>query len=73
MLWWGDMTENDTGKGTLYFASVHDVFSRRGPSCARGDRHDAALVSAALQMAIATRGGQADGVVFHTDGGGPAP
>ncbi|WP_353963538.1 hypothetical protein [Streptomyces sp. NBC_00078] len=34
-----------------------------------GERHDAALVSAALQMAIATRGGQVDGVIFHTDRG----
>ncbi|BCL24422.1 hypothetical protein ACPCBX_02000 [Streptomyces tuirus] len=32
-----------------------------------GVRHDAALVSAALQMAIAARGGQVDGVICPTD------
>lgn len=52
------MTEIDTGEGTLYLASVHDAFSRRALGYAMGERHDTALVSAALQMAIATRGGQ---------------
>jgi putative transposase len=32
VLWWGDMTEIDTGEGKLYLASVHDAFVRvRGP------------------------------------------
>lgn len=44
-------------------------FSRRALGYAMGDRHDTTLVSAALQMAIATRGGQVDGVIFHTDRG----
>jgi putative transposase len=69
VLWWGDTTEIDTGEGTLYLASVHDAFSRRALGYAMGERHDTALVSAALQMAIATRGGQVDGVIFHTDRG----
>jgi putative transposase len=69
VLGWGDMTEIDTGEGKLYLASVHDAFSRRALGYAMGERHDAALVSAALQMAIATRGGQVDGVIFHTDRG----
>jgi putative transposase len=69
VLWWGDMTEIDTGEGTLYLASVHDAFSRRALGYAMGERHDTALVSAALQMAIATRDGQVDGVIFHTDRG----
>lgn len=69
VLWWGDMTEVGTGEGKLYLASVHDAFSRRALGYAMGARHDAALVGAALQMAIATRGGQVDGVIFHTDRG----
>ena len=52
VLWWGDMTEIETGEGKLYLASVHDAFSRRTLGYAMGARHDAALVSAALQMAI---------------------
>ncbi|MFJ8159263.1 DDE-type integrase/transposase/recombinase, partial [Streptomyces sp. NPDC094468] len=69
ILWWGDMTEIDTDEGKLYLASVHDAFSRRALGYAMGDRHDTTLVSAALQMAIATRDGQVDGVIFHTDRG----
>ncbi len=53
----------------LYLVSVHDAFSRRALGYAMGPRHDTTLVSATLQMAIATRGGQADGVIFHTDRG----
>ncbi|MDF3293008.1 IS3 family transposase [Streptomyces silvisoli] len=63
VLWWGYMTQIDTAEGKLYLASVHDAFSRRALGYAMGERHDAALVSAALQMAIATRGGQVDGVM----------
>ncbi|WP_141662939.1 DDE-type integrase/transposase/recombinase [Streptomyces sp. Wb2n-11] len=63
------MTEIDTGQGKLYLAGVHDAFSRRALGCARGGRHDTTLVTAALQMAIATRGGEVDGVIFHTDRG----
>ncbi|MET9883783.1 IS3 family transposase [Streptomyces sp. NPDC006430] len=69
VLWWGDMTEIDTGEGKLYLASVHDAFSRRALGYAMGPRHDTALVSAALQMAIATRGCEVDGVIFHSDRG----
>ncbi|MEU5093111.1 DDE-type integrase/transposase/recombinase, partial [Streptomyces sp. NPDC021356] len=69
MLWWGDMTEIDTGEGKLYLASVHDAFSRRVLGFAMGQRHDAALVSVALQMAIATRGGQVAGCIVHSDRG----
>ncbi|MFD9226019.1 IS3 family transposase [Streptomyces sp. NPDC060064] len=57
VLWWGDMAEIETGEGKLYLASVHDAFSRRVLGYAMGDRHDAALVSASLKMADATRGG----------------
>ncbi len=49
------MTEIDTGEGKLYLASVHDAFSRRALGYAMGQRHDAALVGAALQMAINNR------------------
>ncbi|MFF3897296.1 DDE-type integrase/transposase/recombinase [Streptomyces sp. NPDC001812] len=69
VLWWGDMTEIETGEGKLYLASVHDAFSRRALGYAMGPRHDTSLVSAALRMAVATRGGHVDGVVFHTDRG----
>ncbi|WP_169317371.1 DDE-type integrase/transposase/recombinase, partial [Actinacidiphila oryziradicis] len=69
LLWVGDMTEIDTGEGKLYLATVIDLFSRRLLGYAMGDRHDAALVSASLRMAAATRGGSVDGVIFHSDRG----
>jgi transposase InsO family protein len=48
---------------------VLDVASRRVLGFALGERHDAQLAYGALAMAIAVRGGQAPGVVFHTDQG----
>lgn len=69
VLWVGDMTEIETGEGKLYLATVLDLFSRRLLGYAMGARHDAALVGASLQMAAATRGGDVDGVIFHSDRG----
>ncbi|MFF3160062.1 DDE-type integrase/transposase/recombinase, partial [Streptomyces sp. NPDC057910] len=63
------MTEIDTGEGKLYLATVIDLFSRRCLGYAMDTPHDAALVSASLQMAAATRGGDVDGVIFHSDAG----
>ena len=46
-----------------------DVASRRVLGFALGEHHDALLAYGALTMAAAVRGGQAPGVVFHTDQG----
>lgn len=69
VLWVGDMTEIETGEGKLYLATVLDLFSRRLLGYAMGAHHDAALVGASLNMAAATRGGQVDGVISHSDRG----
>ncbi|MCH0561551.1 IS3 family transposase [Streptomyces sp. MUM 16J] len=69
VLWVGDMTEIETGEGKLYLATVIDLFSRRCLGYAMGAHHDAALVGASLKMAAATRGGDVDGVIFHSDRG----
>ncbi|MFD5467480.1 DDE-type integrase/transposase/recombinase, partial [Kitasatospora sp. NPDC127059] len=53
VLWVGDMTEIDTGDGKLYLATIIDLFSRRLLGYAMGAHHDAALVSASLEMAAA--------------------
>lgn len=66
-VWCGDMTEIATGEGTLYLATVIDLFSRRLLGYAMGARHDAELVVASLNMAAATRGGDVKGVIFHSD------
>jgi putative transposase len=66
---YGDGTEIKTGEGKLYLASVMDMASRRVLGFALGEHHDAQLARSALVMAVAVRGGQAPGVVFHTDQG----
>ena len=67
--WYGDGTGIATGEGKLYLASVLDMASRRVLGFALGEHHDAALAYGALMMAVTVRGGQAPGVVFHTDQG----
>jgi putative transposase len=67
--WYGDGTEIPTDEGKLYLASVLDMASRRVLGFALGEHHDAQLAYGALVMAVAVRGGQAPGVVFHTDQG----
>jgi len=67
--WCGDITYLRTGEGWLFLATVIDLFSRRviGWSAAAHMRTE--LVADALRMAVATRGGTVDGVVFHSDRG----
>lgn len=69
--WYGDGTEIPTAEGKLYLDSVLDMGSRRIVGFALGSHHDAALTTAALQTAIALRGGKPEiaGVVLHTDQG----
>jgi putative transposase len=67
--WYGDGTEIKTDQGKLYLASVLDMASRRVLGFALGERHDAALAYGALAMAVAVRGGQVPGVIFHSDRG----
>ena len=67
--WAGDITYLRTGEGWLFLSTVIDLYSRRviGWSVAEHMRTD--LVADALGMAVATRGGRVDGVVFHSDRG----
>jgi transposase InsO family protein len=67
--WCGDITYIDTGEGWLYLATVIDLFSRRVIGWSLAEHMRASLVGDALNMAVATRGGQAAGVVFHSDRG----
>jgi transposase InsO family protein len=70
--WFGDGTEIVTEEGKLYLDSVLDIGSRRVVGFALGEHHDAALAEAALQMAVAVRGGREviAKVIFHSDQGG---
>ncbi|HZW42801.1 MAG TPA: DDE-type integrase/transposase/recombinase, partial [Dermatophilaceae bacterium] len=67
--WYGDGTEIPTDEGKLYLDSVLDMGSRRLVGFALGEHHDADLSEAALQMAVAVRGGKEAiaEVIMHTD------
>lgn len=67
--WCGDMTEIPTVEGKLYLADVEDLFSRRIVGFAIGEHPDAELAKAAIQTAVAIRGGAVAGVIFHSDRG----
>jgi putative transposase len=69
--WVGDITEIPTAAGKLYLATVIDLYSRRLLGAATSRHPDAALACAAIEMAVAVRGGKQaiNGVVFHTDKG----
>jgi transposase InsO family protein len=69
VLWCGDITEINTEEGKLYLSTVLDLYSRRLLGYAMGEHHDAELTCAALNMAAASRGGDVDGVIFHSDRG----
>ena len=69
--WCGDVTFIPTDQGWLYLASVLDLASRHLLGWSMGERHDAGLVTDALQAAVATRGqSRMDSTIFHTDRGG---
>jgi transposase InsO family protein len=67
--WYGDGTDVPTDEGVLYLDSVLDMGSRRIVGFALGEHHDTQLAYGALVMAVAVRGGQVPGVIFHTDQG----
>jgi len=68
--WVGDLTEVPCDEGPFYLAAVLDLHSRRAVGFAMGAHHDTGLATAALQVAIAVRGGDVTGVIFHSDQGG---
>ena len=68
--WCGDFKQINTTEGPTFLASCEDLFSRRLLGFALSDDYpDAKLAKAAINMAVATRGGVVDGVIFHTDKG----
>lgn len=66
--WVTDTTYIPTREGWLYLVSVMDLFSRQVVGWAMGERHDAALATSALDMAI-RRARPAPGLIVHSDRG----
>ncbi|MEU5306593.1 IS3 family transposase [Streptomyces noursei] len=65
--WCGDITYIAVGSSWLYLATVIDICSRRVIGWSIADHMRTQLVTDAITMAVASRGGQVGGVVFHTD------
>jgi putative transposase len=67
--WCGDLTEVPTDEGKLYLATVEDLASRRIVGFGLSEHHDAEVATGALKMAVAVRGGDVAGTIFHSDRG----
>jgi transposase InsO family protein len=67
--WCGDLKVIDTAEGPLYLGMVEDLFSRRLLGFAMSGHPDAKLARDAIHMAVAIRGGDVAGVIFHSDRG----
>ena len=68
--WCGDFKQINTLEGPVYLGTVEDLFSRRILGFALSDTYPTAeLAQAAVNMAVAIRGGNVGGVIFHADRG----
>ncbi|MER6251959.1 IS3 family transposase [Streptomyces sp. NPDC001584] len=67
--WCGDITYIAVGSTWLYLATVIDICSRKVVGWSIADHMRTSLVTDAIEMAVAARGGRVRGVVFHTDRG----
>jgi transposase InsO family protein len=67
--WCGDITYVQVGATWLYLACVIDIRSRRVLGYSMAPHRRAELVIDALQAAVAARGGDVTGVIFHADRG----
>ncbi len=65
----GDITYVPTNEGWLYVADVEDIGSRRIVGFAMAEHMRTELVASAMDMAIAVRGGDVEGTIFHHDRG----
>ncbi|MEU6540947.1 IS3 family transposase [Streptomyces sp. NPDC047000] len=67
--WCGDITYVQVGVAWLYLACVIDIRSRRVLSYSTAPYMRAELVIDVLEAAVAARGGDVTGVIFHADRG----
>lgn len=68
-VWVADITEHWTDEGKLYCCAIKDLFSNRVVGWSIDNRMKARLVVAALEMAVARRGGTVEGCILHSDRG----
>jgi putative transposase len=68
-VWLADITEHPTREGKLYLCAVKDVWSNRIVGYSMAERMESAIAVAALDSAVARRGGEVAGCVLHSDRG----
>jgi transposase InsO family protein len=69
-VWLTDITEHPTSEGKLYLCAIKDVWSNRIVGYSINERMTSELVVAALESAVARRGGTVTSCVLHSDRGG---
>ena len=69
VVWVTDLTEHWTDEGKLYCCAIKDLYSNRIVGWAIDSRMKARLVVAAIEMAVARRGGDVAGCIVHSDRG----
>ena len=67
--WCGDITYLRVGTSWLFLATVIDIATRRLIGWSINTHMRTGLVIDAMAAAVTARGGQVDGVIFHTDKG----
>lgn len=68
-VWSSDITYLSCGEGDMYLCAIRDEHSRRVLGWAVDDHMRTELVTAALDRAVFTRGGHAEGVILQSDRG----
>ena len=69
VVWVADLTEHWADEGKFYCCAIKDLFSNRIVGYSIDSRMKARLVVAAIEMAVARRGGDVAGCILHSDRG----
>ncbi|MCC3332236.1 IS3 family transposase [Nocardia abscessus] len=69
-VWTTDFTYPTCGEGDMYLCAIRDGHTRRVLGHAVADHIGADVVEAAIEQAVAVRGGRVDGTILHSDCGG---
>jgi transposase InsO family protein len=69
-VWTTDFTYLTCGEGDMYLCAIRDGHTRRVLGHAVADHIGADVVEAAIEQAVAVRGGDVPGTILHSDRGG---
>lgn len=69
-VWTTDVTYLTCGEGDMFLCAIRDGHTRRVLGYSITDHIGADMVTAAIDHAVATRGGRVEGTILHSDRGG---